>query len=79
MNSTLIKYAYLGVTVPFKNNCRNNCFIAISQASGAASSQNTPRKRDLPHILKQTAKVMLSNRKMHVTPEKKMKIILMCL
>lgn len=60
---------YLGVTDPFRNNCKNSCLIAMSHAICGATSQMKPRNRDLPQNRKMTIKMIFSSKKTHVTPE----------
>lgn len=60
--------AYLGVTVPLKNNCRNSWRMARSQAMCGATSQMAPLKRLLPQSFRKTVSPMLSTRNEHVMP-----------
>jgi hypothetical protein len=59
---------HLGVTVPFKNNCKNSCMMAINQAVCGATSQMKPRNFDLPQKRNITAKLIFNRKHTHVTP-----------
>jgi hypothetical protein len=67
-------FIYLGVTVPLRNNCKNNCVMAKIQAMSGETSHTAPRNRDFPQNFRKTARLMFSNKNTHVTPEKERNI-----
>lgn len=68
LEENFIISTYLRVTDPLKNNCKNNCLIANSQAMCGAISQMAPRKRLLPHNRKNNPSSIFKSKNTQVIP-----------